>query len=78
MGDSKSHSEPELTLAELQNHPLPHARDPELLQDFLDLACRLYACYLAAGHVEQASAFAESAEQASELLTAWEHATRAC
>ena len=76
MGGRKSQRNPELTLTELLNHPLPYARDPELLRDFMDLACRLYACFLADGQAEQAAVFAESAEQASELLTAWEQATR--
>jgi hypothetical protein len=45
-----------------------------LLRDYRDMACRLFACYLEAGDDESAAMFADSAEQASELLAAWEQA----
>lgn len=65
---------PALTADQLANHHLPWARDPELLRDYRDMACRLYAAYISAGQDDAAAMFADSAEQASELLAAWEQA----
>jgi hypothetical protein len=62
----------ELTADMLTNHPLPWARDPELVRDYRDMACRLFAAYVEAGDDKGAAMFADSAEQASELLAAWE------
>lgn len=66
---------PELTLEQLETHPLPWARDRELLSDYLAMACRLSACYLADGQVTRADGFAHTAEVAAGLLAAWEQAT---
>ena len=64
-----------LTIEQLANHPLPWARDPELLADYRDMACRLFAAYVEAGQDDAAAMFADSAEQATELLAAWEQAS---
>lgn len=64
-----------LTLEQLETHPLPWARDRQLLEDYLSMAARLYACYLADGQHDKAAGFAASAETASDLLRAWERVT---
>jgi hypothetical protein len=70
--DSPSEQVPELTADQLAHHPLPWARDPELLRDYRDMSCRLFAAYLEAGQDDAATMFAESARQATALLAAWE------
>ena len=72
---SRTGSEDAMTIEQLRQHPLPWARDPGLLADYLEMSCRLWAAYLEAGQEDAAAMFAGAAEQAQALLNAWEQAT---